>query len=556
MLCTNSLPTTPGLLWLYGALLALGTAGEALPSGAQSCSTAVAAGYADFTYPSGTGGDDRPTSEKPESKLWFHDGSWWGSLWSSTGGAYHIHRLERSTQCWTDTGVALDPRSDSKADVLFDGTKLYVASHVYSSSGGSASSGDRGELRRYSYSSGTWSPDPGFPVEVNTSEGEALTIAKDSTGRLWVSFTESQEVRVNHSLCQPICDDTSWGSPFAIPTPNAANLTSDDLSAIVAFEGKVGVLWSNQTRMEMFFAARADFQSPGSGWAEASAYSLSADDHVNVKSLQGDGAGRVFAAIKTSSGALIVLLVCASGSCTSSDDWTAHDVYDSGFGSTRPLLLLDPANRHAYVAVRNKDSGEEQIFYKQTSLDAPSFDVEEIGVQMIGTNEGDEINNPTSTKQTLSGATGMVVLAADDVPRRYLHADLPLDGELPACSDGIDNDLDGLTDGADPGCRDADWHTEIGQCQDGVDNDADGGFDFDGGASANGGIALGPPDPHCYAAWRSTERRLHCGLGFEVALLLSGWRILSRRRRALADAGSRVWGRLRSKGCHESASSA
>jgi hypothetical protein len=566
MLHTNP-PDTNSLLHLCGVFLALLLSSVAIPSSAQNCSTAIAAGYEDFTYPSGTGGDSRPTSEKPESKLWFHDGSWWGSLWSSTGGAHHIHRLERSTQCWTDTGVTLDPRSDTKADVLFDGAKLYVVSHVYESSGGSASSGDRGELRRYSYSSGTWSADPGFPVEVNTSKGEALTIAKDSIGRLWVSFTESQEVRVNHSLCQPTCDDQSWGSPFAIPTANGSNLTSDDLSAVVAFDGKIGVLWSNQTRLEMYFGARTDTQPPASGWAEASAYSLSADDHMNVKTLDGDAAGRVFASIKTSGDDLIVFLVCDSGSCTASGDWHSYDVYDGGFSSTRPLLLLDPQNRDAYVAVRNKDSGEEQIFFKQANLDSPSFDVDDIGVQMIGTNQGDEINNPTSTKQSLSAASGMVVLAADDVPRRYLHADVSLGNALPACSDGADNDLDGLTDDEDPGCdddadssergsgicdngqndddddlladypddpgcRDAFWQFEAPQCQDGKDNDGDGRFDFDGGASANGGVPLGDPEPHCGDSWKNTEGGYRCGLGFEVALVLVLWRGLKRRLRA------------------------
>ena len=36
------------------------------------------AGYLDFSY-NGIGFASSPTGEKPESKLWWNDGFWWGS---------------------------------------------------------------------------------------------------------------------------------------------------------------------------------------------------------------------------------------------------------------------------------------------------------------------------------------------------------------------------------------------------------------------------------------------------------------------------------------------
>ena len=115
---------------------------------------------------------------------------------------------------------------------------------------------------------------------------------------------------------------------------------------------------------------------------------------------------------------------------------------------------------------------------------------------------------------------------------------------VPACSDGWDNDGDGFIDfdgGAsvnggvplglpDPGCRNALGTTESPQCQDGVDNDGDGFVDFDGGASANGGVAVAAPDPQCTAAYLNSEARAACGLGAELVLALPlltwlrGWR--------------------------------
>ncbi len=90
------------------------------------------------------------------------------------------------------------------------------------------------------------------------------------------------------------------------------------------------------------------------------------------------------------------------------------------------------------------------------------------------------------------------------------------DKAIVACNDGIDNDLDGLVDAIDPGCRDNGWPTESPECDDGTDNDGDGGTDWDGV----------PPDPQCIGRTYGT-REQGCGLGGEAAgplALLLLWR--------------------------------
>jgi hypothetical protein len=59
-------------------------------------------------------------------------------------------------------------------------------------------------------------------------------------------------------------------------------------------------------------------------------------------------------------------------------------------------------------------------------------------------------------------------------------------------------------------------------CSDGLDNDGDGLVDFDG--------AGGPPDPQCEGTPIGGERGPACGLGFEVVPLLLLWRRGRRRR--------------------------
>jgi hypothetical protein len=101
----------------------------------------------------------------------------------------------------------------------------------------------------------------------------------------------------------------------------------------------------------------------------------------------------------------------------------------------------------------------------------------------------------------------------------------------PECSDGRDDDGDGLVDWpADPGCRDATASTESPICQDGIDNDGHPGIDFDGGAAANGGVPLAAPDPQCRTPW--AREGAGCGLGAEMTLILvAAERLANRSRR-------------------------
>jgi len=72
------------------------------------------------------------------------------------------------------------------------------------------------------------------------------------------------------------------------------------------------------------------------------------------------------------------------------------------------------------------------------------------------------------------------------------------DARLPACSDGIDNDCDGLTDWPDdPGCSGPDDDDEHGdlECDDGIDNDHDGRADF------HIGTRCGPGDSKCKSVY-------------------------------------------------------
>ena len=381
------------------------------------------AGYRDFSY----SGASAPTGQKPQSKLWHNDGIWWGSLYNRSTARYEVYRFNWATQAWSTTGVVIDQRRKSSADALWDGTHLYIASAVPPGTGGDTSI----YVVRYSYNSGSkaYSTDPGFPVAISSLEVETVVLDKDTTGKLWVTYTMDngqggRKVHVMHTTS----NDLTWGQPYVPPVAGAANLKSDDISAVVAFNGQIGVMWSNQNDNAVYFAIHRD-GDPDSAWSLSPALQgpKYADDHINLKSLQADPDGQVFAAVKTSlndvssppDAPLILLLTLDQHG-----SWKRRTFGTVADDHTRPIVLLDRQNRQVYVfatvPVGSATSGA--IYYKQVSLSNSSVQFPEgLGTPFMSFSTDNHINNATSTKQALDSTTDLLVIAGDDQTKYYYH---------------------------------------------------------------------------------------------------------------------------------------
>ena len=419
------------LALLVGVLFGAAPVPGGLPTPAGA-----AAGDIGFVGPSTSGDGSAATAEKPESKLWWNDGAWWAVLFHTSSQTHHIFRLDRSTEQWVDTGTIVDNRPKTRSDVLWDGTRLYVSSHVRASSSTGAASGNPARLYRFSYDAATktYTRDTGFPVPISNYSSETLTIDKDSTGVLWATWTQGSKVYVNSTTG----GDAVWGTPFVLPVAAAANLSSDDISAVVSFGGgRTGVMWSNQAASAMYFAEHTGGTSRSSWDVTRTAIQgpNSADDHINLKALQADASGRVFAVIKTglddagatSSAPLIMLLARDP----STGDWSSYPVGRIRDCHTRPVLLLDSEHQTLYVFMTAPDSGcpysgyPGTIFMKSSPMDAIAFP-DGRGTPVIRDALSPNLNNVTTTKQDVTSATGMVVMASNDATQRYWHADLRL----------------------------------------------------------------------------------------------------------------------------------
>ncbi|HEY2923956.1 MAG TPA: DNRLRE domain-containing protein, partial [Candidatus Eisenbacteria bacterium] len=263
---------------------------------------------------------------------------------------------------------------------------------------------------------------------MNGSKSETLVLDKDSTGQLWVTWMEARNVKVNRT----VGNDLTWGQPFDLPVQGGL-ASSDDISSVVAFGNKVGIMWSNQTDKKTYFAVHVDGTADALWEAREEALADAglalADDHLNLK-VSCDADGALYAVTKTSlTSSADPLIYVLKRSPTGS--WSRHLAGIVGDKHTRPILLFDKDVNMVYVLAESNKTGRQSIYVKAASaanLVFPSG----VGTPFIDSSVDVAINNPTSTKQCVSGATGLLVLASDQDTHFYLHNYMDLGGVAPA----------------------------------------------------------------------------------------------------------------------------
>ena len=109
--------------------------------------------------------------------------------------------------------------------------------------------------------------------------------------------------------------------------------------------------------------------------------------------------------------------------------WSRSVVGTYSNSHTRPIVEIDEAaNRLDVFATHGQSGGE--IVRKSTSLSAPSF-AAGIGEVVMQDPGAPKLNDVTSTKQNLTAASGIVVLANNNTTGRYWHAELGGTGSNP-----------------------------------------------------------------------------------------------------------------------------
>lgn len=380
-------------------------------------------------YVGGTSGV--PTTSKPESKLWFNDGFWWAVMAKNDGAGqgnnYHIFRLRLGPQKWADTGVVVDTRDSTRQDVLSTGSKLIVASHKYVDVARNDSTpmpSDEMRLSRFSYNASTNTYSLDGVTTIDAQKSETLVIDREnSTGAVWATWVQESAPNVHQVYAKKTNGDCVGGAfalcTFGGPTVTLdASVSADDISSVIGFGGnKIGVMWSDSGVLR--FAVHNDADAVGTWSAPENVTDPGmpklADDHINLKA---DSSGRVYAVTKTKFiGASKPGTVLHRRSVTGT--WSAHTVSIASLDRTRPIVVLD--QQHNAIRVFEASTQNTAIFMKRSKLATISFPAASAGARVIE-DVGSHMGNPTSTKQTISNATRLIVLAGNPTTKRYWHA--------------------------------------------------------------------------------------------------------------------------------------
>ncbi|MBI3837061.1 MAG: hypothetical protein HY288_03900 [Planctomycetia bacterium] len=298
------------------------------------------------------------TAKNPQSKSWLHGNQWWSMV--ETSGGTSAYRLDGSS--WTPVLQISGTTYNADVKPVGNGDITYVFLYHGTSS----------KLAKLTYVNGTYEltplVSPSTPLaSITLSTGSQTgTLDIDSTGRMWVASVATTAIEVRYADAPY----TSWSAPIAI-----ASFTSPtaEINAVVAFSGKIGVMWTNHAAQRFGFRYHVDGAdptvfSPDEVPASQSAQNVGsgmADNHVH---LAVSSNGTLYAAVKTAYDAhtqaapeMALLVRRTSG------------VWDPLYGidghGTRPILDIDNTVeflRFMYAG----DTNVNDIVYKDIPLSA------------------------------------------------------------------------------------------------------------------------------------------------------------------------------------------
>ncbi|KAA9340725.1 T9SS type A sorting domain-containing protein [Adhaeribacter soli] len=299
------------------------------------------------------------TKDKPQSKIWQRDNSYWTVLTQDDGT--FLWKLDGTN--WVNV-LKLSTSGYGRADCKVVGNVTHILLYR----------GESSHLVSVEYvkAAGTyklWSERP-TRVSVMLDPGvETATIELDENGRMWLASDATNKVNVRWSDA-PF---TNWSAPVTLAT----GLNNDDLCAIVALpkQGKIGVIWSNQNGRKFGFKTHKTGTNPANWSADEEPAIKSAknsgrgiaDDHINL-AVANDGT--LYCAIKTgyesSSLPRIALLIRRP-----SGSW--DDLYEvTRNEGTRPIIIINEENKKLKIIYTASESGG-SIYYKETTLDRIYF---------------------------------------------------------------------------------------------------------------------------------------------------------------------------------------
>ncbi|GLB49349.1 hypothetical protein [Neptunitalea lumnitzerae] len=353
-----------------------------------------------------------PTADKPQSKIWFMDSTWWALLPSKSGPTL----WERTADGWiTNAEVNNQLKGlQGRVDTYVDRNIVYaVGVNNYEIS-----------VFSLSKSSSRWKVNVlgNFTFKKN-KHVETATISLDNVGNLWVSAIVGDEVTV---WCKS--GNKHWNKPYII----ANGIGKDDICTIVTQDNLVRVIWSDQKNEAIMNCTHLNTKTYNE-WESIEIVekgNKTADDHLNT--LVADD-GTLYLVTKNSLDIVgkpqFVLRVLPVGGT-----WKNYPFcnLEATRQPTRPIIV-GVKNKASdifigYSMFDDKEDNTGQILFAVMDLNSETVVAKTISVmnpdkQVWG--KGNQINNVTGPKDLFAASTPWIVLASDKEGNVY-EADLSI----------------------------------------------------------------------------------------------------------------------------------
>ncbi len=381
-----------------------------------------------------------PTTDKPQSKLWFAHDAWWALLPSKDGPTL----WERGAQGWHEHPAMREKLrgKPGRADVWSDRDGVTAISVAHDA---------LAVLRLEPVASPalTWRASCLAEWRMpNRDAIETVTIARDRTGRWWIAapITEAS------TAAAPVPKDAKkktqpkqgvprnvvvWSSPDAIAwqqlDPLATGISGDDICTVAAIPGGVAVIWSDQNRDNVMARVHLDGRDP-SRWEPPeiiAAGGKTADDHLHA-ALAADGT--LWLATKNSVDQVgTAQLVLRVRSPAGQWENLPYAPRSPGLEPSRPVVIttLDPSAvllGHTVYNTRERSSG--QIVFGRVERSHPKIIPGAVAVIAPDSELRSRINDVTTPKAPFPANAPWIVLASDAAGRVF-EADLRSLGDKP-----------------------------------------------------------------------------------------------------------------------------
>jgi hypothetical protein len=342
------------------------------------------------------------TGEKPQSKVWSYDNTWWSVLSDFTGTYIWKLKNVNNEYSWVKS-LQLSNSTKTFADCKVNANSLHILLFDKSISlpkAGLISVHYDRNTDSYSFLNNNINP---LNLILNESV-ETATIDIDSENRLWIAYEKDTRIFVRWTNFPY----TTWSNELTIYN----GVKNDDICSIIHLNDKIGILWSNQNTKRFGFKVHEN-SDPPSTWSHDEVPSATsaknigngmADDHLNMAVLND---GTLYCAIKTSydtNGSPKIGLIVRDPN----GSWSQlYNVSESG---TRPIVTLNETTNKLQVLYTSSESGG-NILYKESDASRIVFGEPQLLISADPQNPLN-YNNVSSSKNNYTSE--MVILASSE----------------------------------------------------------------------------------------------------------------------------------------------